>query len=157
MHQVYLPAWPSAALSSSPGTAPVAFICIRRMALPMVALARLPGPKTLTPEFMPISRATGPLTTTRMAAPIVLTEMACRLNWGSVMALTTATTTGKCSGRQPAMTALMAAFSAVTTRALVGSVPRISDGGRPARSRKALTLSAVGGMMGRPSVQPRDM
>ncbi|SFR06357.1 hypothetical protein SAMN05660706_11347 [Desulfoscipio geothermicus DSM 3669] len=35
----------------------------RRTARPMVALARLPGPKRFCPEFMPNSPATGPLTT----------------------------------------------------------------------------------------------
>ena len=66
-------------MSSTPVTAPVTLEMISRIARPIVALARLPGPKRLTPEFIPNSRVIGPFTTVSVAAPIVLTEMACRL------------------------------------------------------------------------------
>ena len=112
--------------------APVTLIMTRRMARPMVALARWPGPNTLTPEFRARSFVAGPLTTASTAAPIVLTVMACRLNWGSHIASTAARTVGKYSGKHPAITAFMATFSTVITRPLVGSVPSISAGGRPA-------------------------
>ena len=43
-----------------------------RIARPMVALARFPGPNTLPAEFMPKSRTAGPLTMTTGAEPPVL-------------------------------------------------------------------------------------
>ena len=55
------------------------------------------------------------------------------------------------------MTELTATFSAVMTRPFVGSVPSMSDGLLPAASRNSATNSGVGGMIGRPSVQPRAM
>ena len=126
-------------------------------ARPIAALARCPGPKTLTPEFSPISRATGPFTMSSEAAPIVLAVIACRLNLGSDIASTAVATMAKCSGLQPAIAAFTATFSAVMTRPFVGSVASMSDGLRPAASRQADTSSGVGGMMGSPSVQPRSM
>ena len=42
------------------------------MARPMVALARLPGPKTLPAAFMPMSCTTGPLTISIWQEPPVL-------------------------------------------------------------------------------------
>ena len=39
----------------------------RAIALPIVALAALPGPRQLVPAFMPSSRATGPCTTVATA------------------------------------------------------------------------------------------
>ena len=87
---------------------------------------------------------------------MVETVTAWRLNWGSHIASSVAATTGKYSGRQPAMTALTAAFSAVMTRPLTGSAPRMSEGIRPPASSAARTLSSVGGTTGSPSVQPRS-
>ena len=132
MHHVYLPGCPSVALSSTPGTAPVTLMMTSRIARPIVAFALCPGPNTLTDEFIARSFAIGPFTTASTAAPIVLTVIACRLNCGSTSASTAASTTGKYSGRHPAITALIATFSAVITRPLVGSVPRISEGDSPA-------------------------
>ena len=90
------------------------------------------------------------------AAPIVLTVTAWRLCSGSSIASMVASTTGKYSGRHPAMTALMATFSTVTTLPRTGSVPSISLGDLPAASRNAPIFSVVGGTTGRPSVQPRS-
>ena len=64
------------------------------MARPIVALARLPGPKALAPPFMPIARATGPFTTTSGAAMCVVACTPLRLNSGSVSASSAARTTG---------------------------------------------------------------
>ena len=87
---------------------------------------------------------------------MVETVTAWRLNWGSHIASSVAATTGKYSGRHPAMTALTAAFSAVMTRPLTGSAPSMSEGSRPPASSAARTLSSVGGTTGSPSVQPRS-
>ena len=71
-------------------------------------------------------------------------------------AKTAATTTGKYSGLHPAITALIAACSAVTVTSRVGTAPRTSSGSSPTVARKASTFSGVGGTTGRPSVQPRS-
>ncbi len=68
---VYLPGWPSDVPSMPPVLAPSTFIAVRRTALPMVAFARLPGPRALCFEFMSISWAIGPLTTRQSEAPPV--------------------------------------------------------------------------------------
>ena len=63
-------------------------------------------------------------------------------------------TTGKCIGRQPAMTALTASFSAVMGCSRTGSTAMSWSGAIPAHSRHAATASSVGGTTGSPSVQP---
>ena len=109
-----------------------AFIRMRRMARPMVPLARLPGPNRLLRLFSPICSRMGPLTMQSTAAPPMLDEGPTRLNTGSSMASVAASTMGKYSGRQPAITALAAAFSTVMTRRRSGSSPMTSSGARPA-------------------------
>src|SRR5438876_609215 len=59
--KVYLPGLPKVARSMAPGMPPPTLRTISCRARPMVALARLPWPNALTPLFMPIRRATGPL------------------------------------------------------------------------------------------------
>ena len=76
----------------------------RRIARPIVALARLPEPNALTPPFMPIARATGPFTTSSGAAMCVVACTPFRLKAGSVSASSAARTTGAYSGLQPAIT-----------------------------------------------------
>src|SRR5262245_10705608 len=88
---------------------------VRRRARPMVALAVQPGPRAPQPALTPSCRAAGPLT---MRSGATLSSVVCtprRLNAGSRMACTAASTTGKCSGRQPAITALAAIFSTLAT------------------------------------------
>ena len=58
------PGWPSVARSTSPGRPPPTLRMTSCKARPIVALARLPWPRQLMPEFIPISRAIGPFTTT---------------------------------------------------------------------------------------------
>ena len=133
-------------------------ISTRRMARPTVALARRsgPGPKMLWPLAKASWLRTGPLTSTRGADPPVLAELPWRLYSVGTMASTAAMTTGMYSGRHPAMTALMATFSAVITRPRTGSTPMTSEGWRPTMSRNRRTFSSVGGTTGSPSVQPRE-
>ena len=50
----------------------ITFIMVRRTARPIVALARVPWPNALLPEFTPMRRAMGPLTIKTMAEPPVL-------------------------------------------------------------------------------------
>ena len=72
------------------------------------------------------SCAIGPETIALSGAPPVLVSTVCRLNASSNIASSAATTTGKYSVLQPAMTALIAAFSSPTSRRSSPSTP-----GRP--------------------------
>ena len=63
---------PWVAMSCRPGQPPPTFIRTSRMARPMVAFARKPGPKRPEPECTPIARAWGPLTTTSGATGCVV-------------------------------------------------------------------------------------
>ena len=80
---------------------------------------------------MPNSWAMGPLTMTAGAAPPVVAWTLARLNPGCRAALTAATTTGKCGGWQPAITALMATFSRVTCALRGCTTPRAVAGDWP--------------------------
>ena len=77
------------------------------------------------------------------------------LKAGSSIASTAASTTGKYSGRQPAMTAFAAVFSTVASPRRGSTSPSTSDGARVVNAHMASTRASVGGMIGRPSVQPR--
>src|SRR5579883_1455897 len=57
---------------------------------------------------------------------------------------------------QPAITALIASFSAVIAMPRTGSMPISWSGGIITQSRQARTASSVGGTIGRPSVQPLE-
>src|SRR5262249_55489429 len=122
----------------------------------MVALARTPGPKRLPPECRPIASRRGPLTMTMRAAPPVLVAGPWSLKSGSPMAERAAPTTGKYSGRHPAITALMAACQAVTARARTGSWRRTSAAGHGPPASIRSTSGSVDGTTGRPSVQSRS-
>ena len=114
-----------------PGVAPPRFISTSRSARPMVALARWPGPKRLAPELISNCCAICPLTMISGAAPPVLAVEAWGLTRSLVVASTAAMTTGAYAGRQPAMTALMAIFSAVITLFRCGMAPTMSSGCLP--------------------------
>ena len=92
---MYLAGLPIAVASNLPVTAPKMLRATSRTARPIVALARLPEPSALEPEFIPIPAACGPLTITHEAAPPVLLNAAWALNEGSSTALSAATTIGK--------------------------------------------------------------
>jgi hypothetical protein len=136
--------------------APKQLSVISRIARPIVAFARQPGPKTLPPALKPRRWRIGPLTTTSVADPPVLVIAPCSVNAGSAIASSAAINTGMYSGRQPASTALIATFSAVIVRRRVGSARTTSAGSRPAASRNRHTESGVAGTTGRPSAQPRS-
>ncbi len=124
------------------------------MARPMTAVARSLLPRVLNEPAMPSSSRIGPLRMTSTAQPPVEAVAPCSRNSGRSIAVTAVSTTGKCIGRQPAMTALIASFSAVIATPRTGSMPISCWGGSIAQSRQAATAEAVGGTMGRPSVQP---
>ena len=104
-----LPGWPMEEASISPVRAPKTLRATRRSVRPTAALARLPGPRALWRVAMPSWVVTGPLTSRQNAAPPVLVITAWALNAGSSMAHRAPTASGKCSGAQPAITALAAA------------------------------------------------
>ena len=110
-------------LSNNPGIAAQAFMRINRMLLPIVALARLPGPKRLFLEFNPIFCTIGPLKIKSIPAPPKLEDGPIRLNLGSNIASVAAITAGKCSGRHPAITAFAATLSNVMSRRRSGISP----------------------------------
>src|SRR5215813_1137226 len=98
-------------MSWRPGQAPPTFNRISRMARPIVALARKPGPKQPLPACTPSSAAIGPWTITSGATECVVAWTPYRLNDGSSIASTAATISGNAAGSQPAITALTASFS----------------------------------------------
>ena len=156
MQKVYLAGWARVDLSVCPGIAPPILRITKRRARPMVALARYPLPNTPASEFTFNCFAMGPLTTMRGAAPPVVDWMPPKLYSVWQTALTAASTTGKCSGLHPAITALMATFSTVALPLIGGIRPNTSEGASRPASSMARTRSSVGGTMGSPSVQPRS-
>src|SRR5215467_3685821 len=102
---VYFPGCPRQERSNSPGIAPQVFISTSRLARPMVALARLPGPNRLLRQLIWSCSTTGPLTISMIAEPPRLADGPTRLNCGCTIASTAATTTGAYSGKHPAITA----------------------------------------------------
>ena len=68
--------------SIPPGTPPPTLRITSCNARPMLALARLPWPSAFTPEFMPMRRATGPLTTTIGLEKYVVQSSPCIANPG---------------------------------------------------------------------------
>ena len=139
-----------------PGKAPPRFINISLTALPRVALLRHPGPKA--PDLLLISNflAIGPLTIIKGATGCVVGCMPIISTGFSHIAATAAINTGIYSGRQPAITALIAIFSTVASPQLGGTAAITSDGDRFVPVNILSTASSVGGMIGRPSVQPLE-
>ena len=79
----------------------------------MELAARLPWPSAPKRMFMSSSWRMGPLTIITGDAPIVVAITPWMLNSLLQTACSAAITTGRCSGLQPAKTALMATFSTV--------------------------------------------
>ena len=147
---------PWVARSPVPGSPPPTFIRTRRTARPIVTLARAPWPKALYPALSPISRAIGPFTTRSGATGCVVAWIESRLKAGSASASMAARSTGKYSGRQPAITAFTAIRSTVASPCRGGRTPTTSRGSRSAKPRNSRTAASVGGTIGSPSVQPRS-
>ena len=71
-------------------------------------------------------------------------------------ASTAARITGRYSGLEPAITALIATFSTVQGARSGGTTATTSSGARRVPSSIASTRTSLGGTTGRPSVQPRS-
>ena len=117
----YFPGQPWVDLSRTPGRQSRQFRSTSRSDRPMVALALYPGPKRFVFALRPRRSRIGPLTMTIKAAPPVLVAGPWSMKEESPIACRAAPTTGKYSGRHPAITALIAALSAVTDRSRTGS------------------------------------
>src|SRR5215469_16473445 len=107
-------------LDTSPGRAPPAFAMSRRNALPMLALARQPGPSAPRPALSPARSAARPLTTANGVDGPVVVAMPLRLKSGTQTERTRAVSTGRWAGKQPAMTAFAARTRLVTAWPLGG-------------------------------------
>src|SRR5690242_437519 len=140
----------------TPGAAPPMLTQQSRTARPMVALARQPGPNTPAPELMSSLTRIGPFTITSGATASVVPETPSRQKRSSHIASTAATTTGRYSGRQPAITALTATFWTVARPNRGGTSAITSSGERPTAAIAAITRPAVGGTTGSPSVTPGE-
>src|SRR5262249_11360127 len=140
----------------SPARVPPRLIMTRRRARPMVALARKPGPKTPAAQLMPMLRRTGPFTMMRGEVALVVPDWPCKLNRESHAASTTASSTGKYSGRHPAITAFTASFSTVARPKLGGTSATSVWRERDVVCSMRSTRSRVGGTTGSPSVTPRS-
>ncbi len=77
------------------------------------------------------------------------------LNCSVHAASTAASTTGRYSGLQPAITALIATFSTLHSTRSGGTTATISSGARVVPCSMRMTRSSVGATSGRPSLQPR--
>ena len=140
--------------SVPPGFAPPTLRMTRRTARPMAALARFPWPSAPRRMFMPMWWRMGPFTTIAGAAPIVVAQTPWALNSSLTQASMAVMTTGRYSGLQPAMTALMATFSTVAGAMFGGTTATRSCASRVVPSSIRITRSGVGGTTGRPSVRP---
>ena len=96
----------------------------------MVRLARLPWPSALPPLFIPMAAGPGPLATMTGPTGMVVASTPCMLNSSLQTASTAASTQGRYSGRHPAITALMATFSTVTSIRSGGTTATTSSGAR---------------------------
>src|SRR5215467_4822688 len=139
----------------APARAPPRFAQIKRSARPIVAFARWPGPSAPAPPLMPSAPRAGPFTMKIGATASVVPETPTRLNASSHIASTPAITTGRYSGRQPAITALTAMRSTVARPSAAPTSAINSSRERPAPAMAASTRSRVGGTTGSPSVTPR--
>ena len=115
---------PKIAIVPTPGSAPPTFCCSRRSARPMLAPAGCcgSGPSRPKPELRRICFAIGPLTMTAGNGP---PEVACSWSKPSAArhASTAATSTGRYSGRPPAMASAIAQVSTVVTPPRGGNLP----------------------------------
>ena len=95
------------------------FLSIRLMARPMTALTGCA--MSPCPWSIPSCLASGPLTQKKLVKEWVLPPWRLYLKAGSPMDCTAAISTGMYSGRQPAITPLMAIFHGVAFRFAGGS------------------------------------
>src|SRR5207247_8750316 len=113
-----------------------------------------PGPSAHIPEFRLAARPFGPLTSTRGAWGPVDIALLRMYIFGSARQRTAAIKSGRCSGPQPAITALIASFSTVAMPKPGSSVAMGSAGPRRVGPGGAAPGRPGGGPSGNPSDQP---
>jgi hypothetical protein len=127
---------------------------INLMARPIVALARQQGPNAPDLLFIFSFLAIGPLTIMSGATGCVVGCISASRNFSSAIASIAAIITGMYSGRQPAMTALIAIFSTVASPQHGGIVATTSEGFLLVPAIIFSVAWLVGGIIGNPSLQP---
>src|SRR5690606_2641871 len=125
-------------------------------ARPTVAFATQPGPKVPWPALKPSRSTASPWTITSGATGPVVAWTPARFASGRHIARTAARTTGKTSGGQPAISALIATTRSVARPSRGGTMPTSASGRAPLFARKASRRAFVGTTIGRPSPQPRS-
>src|SRR5512146_1470557 len=148
------PGRPCVACSSTCGWTPNALRTMRPMARGTVALGRKPGPNAPPLVLKPSSCLTGPLTTMSGEGPLVDWKPPPRAARSRISASKAASTTGKYSGLQPAIAALIAAVLTLTSLPTCSSDPMISPGSLPVVARNSSSSCAETGTRGSPSDQP---
>ena len=139
--QVYFIGLPIVVDSVPPSLLPPTFCITSLRVRPMQAFARWPEPKQPCLTLISACSQAAPDTTTHGVAPIVVAEMPCRLNLLSTKHSHAATTTAKCFGAHPAITALIAHFSTVSTPLLGATLPfcgEKGDGERRGKNKPAV-------------------
>src|ERR1700730_267654 len=148
------PGRPWVACSRTCGWMPNALRTVRPTARGIVAFGRNPGPKAPPAVLKPSSFLTGPLTTISGDGPLVDWNPPPRAARSRMSASNAARTTGKYSGLQPAMAALIAAVRTLTSRPTCSRAPMISSGSLPVVARNASSSGLDTGTSGSPSDQP---
>src|SRR5437867_13119508 len=110
-----------------------------------------PGPSAHMPEFRLAARPFGPLTSTRGAWGPVDMALLRMYIFGSARQRTAAIRRGRCSGPQPAITALIASFSPVAMPKPGSSVATGSAGPRPVGPSGGATAPPGAGPGGTPA------
>ncbi len=141
--------------TGSRGWAPPRFQVTSRIARPIARFARAPPPLKIDSRVAIARSVTArPDTMTSGQQGCVVVTIPARLKRGSSIMSSAVSTTGKCSGRQPAMTALAATASTVAMRPLGGIAPSAWLAGRPDAATSRATTRRSGGNEGSPSVSP---
>ena len=135
----------------TPEMPPPRFNSISRIARPIDALARKPGPKQPLPPCNPIFRAYGPSTIMSGAALPMVPCTPFRLSSSRSMSAMPPSTTGRYSGLHPAISAWIATARTVAISIAGGMGPITSAGSRRVPWSIRCTRSSVGVTTGNPS------
>ncbi len=140
--------------SNTCGATPNALRSISPSARGIVAFGRKPAAKIPPVQLMASSGRIGPLITISGAGPLVDCQPPPLAARSRITASQEASTSGKYSGRQPAIAALIAAVLTVHSRPRWSIRHSTSSGSRLVRARNWSSRGCDAGTTGRPSVQP---
>src|SRR5207249_7093798 len=144
-------------MSETPTYVCPTFIITSRRARPSTVLLAegAPGPRAHMPAFTLATRPFGPLTRTSGACGPVDMALLRMYIFGSARQRTAVSKSGRCSGPQPAMTALSASFSTVAIPKPGPSVATTSAGHPGAPHSLGPAAGGVRGADAKPRDQPR--